>query len=426
MPGPPINPRGYTNQTHKPVRPKGMAKPVRKPKVLFTNYKKPKPKPKPRVAAGPGKGIGTYRKVNHIKTPVRPTHVHIHVGRGGGGAGGLPNIPEGGLSGMGGDMSQYLINPEKFASAATNAQFRGPLGALHRQAVVQKAEEHQNLLDIANWFKAAQDAHATSQGQIRQSGTRAVREVGDASRGILQALGGSANPAAGLGAEYGQLGASTTAGIGQAADTSSSQLGAILAGAGVQAKTNEGRYQRRLAQEIAAKILDMQAQKGSAYTKNLFGAKEMGLRQQAGIQNMQIAGGMFGIQQQAGRLANQNTALQNKSLNKQYNQLYGKSSNALNTLFGEPLNAGERQKLGDAIKMQMFDPVSQKQISPLSAWSNVGDYLESLYGANYRPKNNKAVAQWLSNIWLPMAKRWNKVHNLKQVDIPKFRKRMGF
>lgn len=243
---------------------------------------------------------------------VNPPPGNRHNGEGGGSGGGfsLPSIQ---------GAAANKLAASSMADKLAGMQFDPQIQQLQRQINEAPVQGAQNLADIGNWENQVQghlatagtrDAAATQQGQD---------SIRSAVEGIVNSLGGSANPGAALVGATGARALGTLAGIGQSQSQFDSDLAPILQAGATAARTNEQNRQGNALADLKSQLLGVQGQRGDAKAKaslDILSANNQARQQNFGNrlaqQNAAIAAASLGLkgQQLAAALGQQR--IQNK------------------------------------------------------------------------------------------------------------------
>jgi hypothetical protein len=265
-------------------------------KVPASNWNKKKP-----TATGPSARLTHERALGDG---------HDHSGGGGGGKpAALPRLGGGGpMSMLGTDTG--LINPAEYAKSLVAMEFDPAIGAMTRDIRQQRAQGQQNISDITGWFDQLEKVRAGSQASSQAGGQAAIADLERMQAGARASFGGDQGAAA----AYQGIGLAGLKGIEQSQNNFMTNMQAILAAQGNDARTNQQRSQDMTMRDMTAKRSDMFKAKGSAYSKALQDAVQLrsqqrgqNIQQMSAMQAMQMAREMAPYELANARLGLQNT-----------------------------------------------------------------------------------------------------------------------
>jgi len=188
---------------------------------------------------------------------------------------------------------QRLINPSQFAVQAAGAEFDSPINALARQIKLQQLQGKQNVHDISNWYKQANQTRELGQQANIRAANQAQTGLNDTTAAIASALGSS--PAAGMVGAWGQTLAAGLQGDANAQKGFDNSFEGILNAQAAAAKQNETNYMAKLANELQGQRTDLIKQKGATRSKYLAEAEAQRFQQLAAIQNMMLGANQMGL-----------------------------------------------------------------------------------------------------------------------------------
>lgn len=327
-------------------------------------------------------------------------------GHGGGGGGG--GSGRGGHGGGGGGGYGGTINPAKYAKSEINAQYNPILSQLRYQRDQAQSQGAQDLADIGSYYQQLQDTLAKQQAAGDQYQQAALSQSQADQQGILNSIGGGASPAAGAVGSFADLMHGALQGLLASQGNYMHNQSTLASQAQAQALTNQKRLTQQDVQGVNQQINAQLASKSADYIKALSDAQQLKLQQEAAIQNMQIAGGQFGLSMKQGAAQLTNEQLQNAALRKQLKNSGGG---------WQGLTASDKSKLVEQVNTAMYDPhTGGTVLAPNKAWVKAANMLRSL---GYDVKKSKKARNWLSQSWQNYVFDWNQEHPNKQYKAAK-------
>lgn len=336
-------PAGVRGPVRAPRRPKGMAPPVRDPKILFEkqylgsgakrskiSFDNMSVKARQKWLRGQGYNVAVDGKLgpqtkaatnawrNKVgakmfnkrqggatgaSNPADLSGTTAPVGGGGGGGGGGGRRNRGGGGGSSQEQTFDLINPGKYARGSVESEFGPLLGEMQRDISLQRRQGGQNLADLQSWFQQLEGTRAQGAQANTAAQQQAEGEFNQANLGITNALGGAANTGGAQAAGYASAALAGLTGVGQAQGNFDRNMQSILASQGIDARRTEQGRQSQIMQDLLGKRQDLFKAKGSALAKALAEAQILrtqqrgqNIEQQRMMQEMGLAADMAPLQ----------------------------------------------------------------------------------------------------------------------------------
>lgn len=221
------------------------------------------------------------------------------------------NVSRGGSSDFSGDLDSVLrnalgsiINPGQYADSAANAEFGQPLSELRRQIASAPRETAQHTADIGSWYDQA-GGQATKSALANQlAAEAAASSSGNVTKGIIEAMGGSANPGSSSVGSMGAIAASGILGQGRNESAFDQQMAALLQGEGAEQKVYEGRRGASLLSSLRGSLTDTLAKRGASRNEAFGKATGERFSQLGQLQNMILGQQLSGPELESARLSN--------------------------------------------------------------------------------------------------------------------------
>jgi hypothetical protein len=205
-------------------------------------------------------------------------------GAGGGGGGGAGRRGGGGGGAGGSDGESDLIDPMAYARGSVESEYGPQLGQINRDISTSRAQGSQDIADLTEWYKQLEGTRAQGAAHNAQAYQDAISGLTQAQTGMAEALGGSANAGAGVGAGYASGDQAGIRGAGLAQGNFDTNMASILQAQGADARRGAQGRQSQILNELLGKRQDLFQAKGSALSKAL--AEAQILRTQQRGQNI--------------------------------------------------------------------------------------------------------------------------------------------
>ena len=305
------------------------------------------------------------------------------------------------------DAMGHMIDPAGYAKAAAASAYDPRINAAVRSMAQAKAQQGADQADIAKWYSElvgqANASHASDLAAYHDL----LGGVGDVTKGVVDSLGGSANPAAAEAAAQGQIGATELGGLGLA------DLAAVNARKDSFAKEGVGQrvlsrraYEGGLTQ-AQGDLADLRAAKGNEYTKDLEDAYNLRASQAKNLMNAQMAAALAGPQ-----LASQKLAFKQAQLNydiDHWRYQMGIKQAAQGNSGGVPDFAQQDPtKLSSFLLQGTLGPRGNFNQNPADIYNRMAGMIKTVSYGKYDPASDPKVKNFLVGLVQSHLSAWNR------------------
>lgn len=305
------------------------------------------------------------------------------------------------------DALGHLINPQQYAHAAADASYDPRISGLVRQMTQEGADQKSQQGDIANWYAALMGQAGASHDSDQAAYKDLIGASGDASKGLIDSLGGSASPAAALAAAQATTGTDELAGLSLA----------DLAGANARKDSyaQQGVGQRLLSQRAynqqklndLGNLADLRSAKGDEYTKDLENAYGIQGNQAKNLMNARITAALAGPQLDAANLAN-DTAKTNLKIANWRLQMGIKQSAAAGAGGTPDFQKQDPTKLSSFLLQGTLGPRGNFNQNPVDIYNRMNSMLKTVSYGKYDSASDPRVKQFLIGLVNAHLSAWNR------------------
>lgn len=297
----------------------------------------------------------------------------------------------------------HLIDPTSYAHAAANASYDPRISALVRQMTQESADQKSQQGDIANWYAALVGQANASHASDKSAYQDLIGASGDASKGLIDSLGGSASPAAAMAAAQAETGNQELAGLSAAdlAGVNARKDSYAQQGVGQRLLSQRG-YDANRTKEFGD-LADLRGAKGDEYVKQLESAYNLRGTQAKNLLNARITTALAGPQLTQANIATQSaqTALAQARANLKISQ-----ENANGTV--PDFQKQDPTKLSNYLLSGALGPRGNFNQSPVDIYNRMSGLIKTVSYGKYDPNSDPRVKNYLIGLVQSHLSAWNR------------------